>query len=185
MAYAVVRTDNLTGITDGARLATAKYYVSSTATGIDNGNIVKLDSYLEGAPERETWKAVAPAAGDYVGKCNGRLGLVATPEIVYSYKKYYNLDEFTNAAGAPLRVYVLEPGDEFSVTAEAFAADAAPGTTSVTKKYITLTASSTKMTAVADAPNDGESSPSAVPYFAECIKVEKVGEKTFFVLRVQ
>lgn len=182
MAHAVVRTDNLTGITDGARLATAKYYPSDTATDIDNGSIVKLTTYRS-APERETWNAVAPAAGDYVGGCNGRLGLVATPEIVYDYKKYYNLDEFYNKADKPVRVYILESGDEFSVTAEAF--DVAPGTTAITNKYITLTASSVKMTAVDTAPDDGAGSPSPVPYFAECIKIEKVGGKTFFVLRVQ
>lgn len=184
MAHAVVRTDNLTGITDGAKLATAKYFVSTTATEIDNGNIVKLDSYILTDPERETWKAVAPSANDTVESCNGKLGLVATPEIIYD-KKYFGLDTFYNKANAPVRVYLLEPGDEFSVTREAFAADAYPTPTaeSSPKTYVKLTAS-TKMTAQATQPDDGETSPSAIAYFADCIKEEVVGGITYYVLRV-
>lgn len=202
MAYAVVRTDNLTGITDGSKLASAKYYADASsdvgASQIENGNIVKLVKYLNTEPERETWQAVAPDAGDVVDKCHGKLGLVATPEVVYGYKKYYELDEFVNLADEvsataitkranAARVYLLEPGDEFSVTKEAFVANADPGD-AVSKKYITLAGNTTKMTALADAPvvgGAGDDKNDPVPYFAECIKKEVVGKYTYFVLKVQ
>lgn len=121
MAYAVVRTDNLSGIIDGARLATVHFYDGNgKAAAIQNGNIITLN----GIDERGVFKAIAPTANQGLGK----LALVATPEIM-SDRQYKNLDDFINAAGAEVRVYILHSGDVFSVTAEAL--DGTVGNTTV------------------------------------------------------
>lgn len=110
MAYAVVRTDNLSGIIDGARLVSFHYYVSATKTAIQNGNVVSIGAL----DEKGIYKATAPSAKQALGK----LALVAGVEIMYD-RQYKNLDEFINPAGAEVRGYILKSGDVFSVTAEA------------------------------------------------------------------
>lgn len=120
MAYAVVRTDNLSGIIDGARLATVHFYNGANKAAIENGNIISLN----GLDEPGVYKAIAPTANQGLGK----LALVATPEIM-SDRQYKNLDDFINAAGAEVRVYILHSGDVFSVTAEAL--DGTVGNTTV------------------------------------------------------
>ena len=120
MAYAVVRTDNLSGIIDGARLATVHFYNGANKAAIENGNIISLN----GLDEPGVYKAIAPTANQGLGK----LALVATPEIM-SARQYKNLDDFINIAGAEVRVYILHSGDVFSVTAEAL--DGTVGSTTV------------------------------------------------------
>ena len=166
MAYAVVRTDNLSGIVDGSKLATARYYVSTTLTAIDNGAVLALDSIDTSAPERFTWKAVGASADQ---AADGTLILVATPEVVKD-KKYYALDEFTNPAGGYLRGYILEQGDVFSVTAEAFTTGSGD-VPAVGDKVKLSTATAGKLTK----DSSGK--------FATCLKIETVGNKTFYVLR--
>lgn len=163
MAYAVVRTDNLSGIIDGSKLATAKYYVSTTPTAIENGTVLLLDSIDTSAPERFTWKAIAAGADQ---AADGKLILVATPEVVKD-KKYFNLDEFINPAGGYLRGYVIEQGDVFSVTAEGFTSGNEP----------------TLNETVALAAGGKLAGSSTTGKFAECLKIETVGTKTFYVLR--
>lgn len=168
MAYAVVRTDNLSGIVDGAKLATALYYNSTPAkAAIENGTVLKLDSIDTTAPERFTWKAVEIASGDRsTAKADGTLILVATPEVIKD-KKYFDLDEYTNVAGTYLRGYILEQGDVFSVTAEGFTtAPTNPG------DYITVGAAGKLV-----------STGSTAATFAKCLKIETAGAKTFYVLR--
>lgn len=123
MAYAVVRTDNLSGIIDGARLATVHFYDGNgAAAAIENGNIITLN----GIDEPGVYKAIAPTAKQGLGK----LALVATPEIM-SDRQYKNLDDFINIAGAEVRVYILHSGDVFSVTADALSAAPAASTVGV------------------------------------------------------
>lgn len=110
--YGVVRTDRLLGITNHAGIVSAKYYVDTTATAIENGNVVKLAGLIDG--EREIYKAVAPAANTALEE----IVLVATPELMYDERKRA-LDEFINEAGRPVRGYRLHSGDIFSVTAAA------------------------------------------------------------------
>lgn len=164
MAYAVVRTDNLSGIIDGSKLATAKYYVSTTPTAIENGTVLALDSIDTSAPERFTWKATAAGADK---AADGTLILVATPEVIKD-KKYFALDEFTNPADGYLRGYVLEQGDVFSVTVEAFTSGNQPAVGNN----------------VALAANGKLAKDTSTPgKFAKCLKIETVGNKTFYVLR--
>ena len=170
MAYAVVRTDNLSGIVDGAKLATALYYNATPAKAdIENGTVLALDSIDTTAPERFTWKAVAPAADK---AADGTLILVATPEVLKD-KKYFDLDEYTNVAGTYLRGYILEQGDVFSVTKEAFTNGASATT------YIPAVGNNVKIDSLGKLAKD-TSTPGK---FAKCVKIETVGTKTFYVLR--
>lgn len=161
MAYAIVRTDSMTATTVGSKLVTARYHNGSAYTAIQNGSILKLDSLISG--EKEVWKAIAPTANDTLGK----LILVATPEVMYDERKV-NLDEFTNAASADIRGYVITSGDVFSVTSEAF--DAVPDLT--TNKYLEVASAVTFKRAS-----------SATNARFDLIAIETVGSKTFYVLR--
>lgn len=164
--HAIVRTDNLQGTVDGSKLVSLKYFVDATATEIDNGSLVALDSLMDG--EREVWKAVSPTTTTALGS----LVLVATPEVMYDERKK-NLDEFYNEAGVAARGYVLCSGDTFSVTSEAL--DGASAATAVGaiveaqngvkgKVVTTLTSGSTKIGTI--------------------IAIEQVGSKKYFVIRV-
>lgn len=108
--YGVVRTDNMKATKDGS-IKSGRYYAGTTANAIENGNIVKLDSLIEG--ERELWKVVAPGA---INASN--LYLVATPEIIYdeSLKSKGALKEFRNEAGENLTLLQLQVGDLFAIS---------------------------------------------------------------------
>jgi hypothetical protein len=119
MSYARVRTDKMSGTNVSKDLVSAKYMGSgSTATAIENGNIVVIGALLTN--ERELRKATTPAANSPLAS----LALVATPEVVKN-KDFYTLGDFKNAAGDAIRCYRLNSGDQFSITAEAYDAAAA------------------------------------------------------------
>lgn len=115
MSYAIVNLDNMSGTKQPADLVSAKYYVNTTATAVENGNVVKLDSRITG--EREVWKAVTPDANSALRDCV----LVASVELMFDERKK-NLDEFRNEAGEIIRGYRFKSGGTFSVTAEALTA---------------------------------------------------------------
>lgn len=171
MAKAVVRTDNLAGIVDGSKLVSVRYYVSTTETAIENGTVVKLDSLIEGTrgAGSHVWKAVAPTANDTIASTNYKLVLVASPEYLYE-SNYAGLDEYENEAGKDCLGYVLQPGDTFAVTVDAFASATAP---TATNKYILATASTAKLTA----------SSTATYAIAEYLETETEGGYTYYVLR--
>lgn len=156
MAYAVVRTDNLSGIVDGAKLVT----VQIGETPVQNGTIVVLDKY-NAAPVREAWAYKAAGA---TATADGKTVLIATPELLYD-KKYNALDEFTNEANTLARGYVLEAGDTFSVTKEAFSGATLPAVGNKINAGATLAVNASGV-------------------FAEVIAKETVGSKEFAVLRV-
>lgn len=171
MPYAVVRTDKMFGTDNRVGLASAKYLGSgSTATAIENGNVVKLvelltiDSTAQ-TYEREIYKAVTPAASDDLGV----IALVATPEVMYDETKK-DLDQFRNEAGDIVRVYRLHSGDIFSVTAEAIQGTAARGS------VIELQAG-TKLKAVSSATNGST-------VVGKCIEVAPAGKYMFYVIEV-
>jgi len=176
MAKAVVRTDNLAGIVDGSKLVSVRYYVSTTETAIENGTVVKLDSLIEGTrgAGSHVWKAVAPDANTKIrGNTNAyddyKLVLIASPEYLYN-SNYAGLDEYENEAGKDCLGYVLQPGDTFAVTVDAFASATAP---TATNKYILATASTAKLTA----------SNTATYAIAEYLETETEGGYTYYVLR--
>lgn len=110
MANGVVRTDSVKA-TKAGNIKSGRYYVSTTATAIDNGCIVKLDSLITG--QRDLWKVVAPGA-----VTTPNCYLVATPEIIYSeaLKSTGALNAFQNAAGANITLIPLEVGDTISIS---------------------------------------------------------------------
>lgn len=114
MSHGVVRTDKLMGTDVRSMLESVKYMgAGSTATAIDNGNVVLLDGSLM-TGEREVKKGVTPAADSALDK----IVLIATPEVMYD-ERLRNLDDFYNEAGAICRGYHLHSGDIFSLTADA------------------------------------------------------------------
>jgi hypothetical protein len=112
--YGVVRTDNVKATKDG-NIKSGRYYVTTTATAIDNGNIVKLDSLLSASTNREIWKVVAAGA-----VTTPNCYLVGTPEVIYSEETKASgaLDQFVNPAGANITLIGLEVGDTFAISDE-------------------------------------------------------------------
>lgn len=166
--YAVVRLDRVTGTTDGAKLLSARYYVSTAATDIQNGNVVHITNELL---DREVFKTTAPTANDTIDT----VGLVASVELIKDGSVLVDdLTGFINKAdGEPQRVYLLETGDIFSVTAPAI--NNLPATVANAKgNYVKLgTTTKWEYTTVAA---DG---------VGTIIDVEVVGTKTYFVIRIK
>ena len=117
MAYAKVRTDNLTGTVFGGDLVSVKYQPSSKDTAIENGNFVKVGALISG--EREVHTGSSPAANTALSD----IVLIASSEVDKTVSSN-TLGEFENKAGDILRGYKLVRG-YFSVTAEALDAAAA------------------------------------------------------------
>jgi hypothetical protein len=110
--YAIFRSDRMEGTVNPNALISGKYYVATTPTAIENGNVVQVGALISG--ERELFSLTAPAANTSISK----IAIVATPEVMADERKK-NLNEFRNEAGAVVRAYMLRSGDIFSVTAEA------------------------------------------------------------------
>lgn len=120
MAYAVIRTDLMSGTKQPADLVSLRFYdASGNKAEVENGVIVKLQGYEDG--EREVMKAVAASAGDDLNDC----AIVAAPEVMYDERKK-NLDEFINEAGKAVRGYIPRSRNVFSVTKEGFVGGTVP-----------------------------------------------------------
>lgn len=166
MAYGICRLDNMAATNNGALIKSGKYYVTTTATAIENGNIVALSGLVSG--EREIFKAVTPTTSNV----RDEVFLVATPEVMYDERKH-NLNEFINEAGKVIRLIALHVGDIFSVTADAL--DAAG--TKLVGDYATI-AAGTKL--------KGVTTLNATPekYVGKIIAIETVGTDTYYVIQV-
>lgn len=163
--HGVIRTDLMSGTKQPADLVSFRYMgAGSTATEIDNGNVVKLDGYMEG--ERELFKAVTPAADTPIDE----LAIVASVEIMYDERKK-DLCEYVNAAGANVRGYIPRKRNIFSVTKEAIDGTPEKG------NLVELQAGSTKMKAVASATG-------GTTTIGKVIDIEKHGRTTFYVIQV-
>lgn len=162
--YAIVRLDNLTGTTDGAKIVSAKFFDSNNdEAAIENGNVVAISDTLL---SREVYKVGAPAASD----TRDTIGLVASVELIKdATTNHYDLADFVNKAGDVIRVYALEKGDEFSVTAKAISG------TPAKSKYVKLTAGSTLWT-VAD---------TATNAIGVIVDVETVDKDVYYVIKVK
>lgn len=172
MAYPIVRTDLMMGTNDESLLRTFKYLPSDTATEVNNGCVVLLDSIIVdgqgNVPNREVWKAVACA----VDSALKDVVLVATPELMADESKK-NLAEFTNPAGALCRGYILHENDIFSVTSDGFTTSLS----SVAAGNIVELAAGNQMKIVSSLTNGSTQ-------VGKVIQVETVGSKTFYVVRV-
>lgn len=151
MAYTVVRTDNLTGITDGSKILSVKFYKDAAPAAVENGTVCKITG-VEATPDRQVFKVEAGA--DAAALASAKAVLIAAPELI---------DEYINGADEIVRAYVLEAGDEFSVTAEGISGTVVAGATLA-------------------AGTDGKLA--AGEGFLEVIKTETVGSKKYYVIRV-
>ena len=118
--YTVIRTDNLSGIKQGADLVSLRFYDGSDEPiEVENGTIAKLMGYEDG--EREVMKAVAASSGDDLNEC----AIVAGVEVDYDERKR-NLDEYINEPKKIVRGYIPRSRNMFSVTAEGFVGGTVP-----------------------------------------------------------
>lgn len=161
--YAVVRLDRMTGTYDGSKLLSAKYYESDKAADIQNGSVVHITDELL---DREVFKVNTPTASD----TKATIGLVASVELIKDDCCLVTaMDDFVNKAdGEPIRVYRLETGDIFSVTAEAINGTPAKG------GYVKL-GTTTKW----------EAASAATGAIGAIIDTEIVGGKKYFVIAVK
>lgn len=167
MAYGVVRTDKMMATDVRSMLESVKYMgAGSTATAIDNGNVVKLDGSLM-TGEREIKKGVTPAANDALDA----IVLIASPEVMYDERKR-NLDEFQNEAGKVCRGYHLHSGDIFSVTKDALDGVSAPAVGNVVELKAGI-----KLNVAASATGDST-------VVGKIIAVDVVGRYTYYVIQV-
>lgn len=167
MGYGVVRTDRLMGTDVRSMLESVKYMgAGSTATAIDNGNVVKLDGSLM-TGEREIKKGVTPAASDALDA----IVLIASPEVMYDERKR-NLDEFQNEAGKVCRGYHLHSGDIFSVTKDALDGVATPAVGNVVELKAGI-----KLNVAASATGGST-------VVGKIIAVDVVGRYTYYVIQV-
>lgn len=109
MAYCIVNTDSMTGTKDPAKLVSLR-----CVDPVENGNVLVIGSIMEG--EREIYEGTKPTGSETLKQ----IVLVATPEVMYDERKK-NLNEFRNEPdGQPIRGYMMESGDRFSISAEGF-----------------------------------------------------------------
>ena len=134
MAYACVRTDNMSGTTVGKDLVSLRYSDGNKEAAIENGSVVLIGAYLEG--HREVRQATAVAANSPLSS----VALIAHEEVDKT-KAHNAIKDYINEAGMNVRGYRLTSGDCFSLTKEGFVAD--PGT----NKVVEL-AAGTKLNAV-------------------------------------
>lgn len=111
MAYPIVNIDRMHGTDNMADLRSAKFGSFSgntfTALEINNGGVVALNGMID----HEMFYAIAPVTANKFED----LYLVASPEFLPDPRKS-SLDNFTNEAGDPIRLYKLQNGDTFSIT---------------------------------------------------------------------
>ena len=162
MAHAIVRLDNVSALYNGALDKSVKYYVGTTATAIDNGNVVALSGLDTG--EREIYKAIAPATA------TRNVLLTCGVELMYDESTYHGLEDYQNEAGKPFRAIELQAGDTFSATVEAF------DTTPAVGNYITIAASTTKLTVKASVTDE--------VVLGTIVAIETVGSDTYYVVSV-
>lgn len=172
MAYGVVRTDKLIGTDVRSMLESVKYMGSgSTATAIENGNVVKVDGTLIDG-EREVKKAVTPAATDTLDE----IVLVVNPEVDYDEHKH-GLETYINEAGKIVRGYHLHSGDIFSVTADALAFNTSESTDGKVGSVVELKAA-VKLNVKTGSATSGST------VIGKIIAIDVVGRYTYYVIQV-
>lgn len=106
----VVNTDNLSGTTVGSNLPIVMVCDSKgNPVDAENGTFVSVTGTLYDG-EVEALKATVIADGDSTAE---RVALVAADEVLYDERK--NIEDFYNVAGTPVRAYLLQTGDRFSI----------------------------------------------------------------------
>ena len=120
MAYAVIRTDLMSGTKQPADLVSIRFYGEDDQPAeVENGVIVKLEGYEDG--QREVIKAKAAKPGDKLSEC----AIVAGVEVMYDERKK-NLDEYINEKGKAVRAYIPRSRNLFALTKEGFQGGTVP-----------------------------------------------------------
>ena len=112
MAHGIFRGDNVTSITDPAKIRTIQTYGD-----IDNGAPIVLGALASTGKYAGEAEVFATSAA--TGAAAADVWVVTTPEIDYTN---YALADFFNANGAIGRAIKMEKADIFSVTSEVLSA---------------------------------------------------------------
>lgn len=117
MAYehCICDTSLMLGTVSASKLVNVKL-----SAAVDNGNIVAIGALADG--ESEAFVASKPTATTPISK----LALIKAPEVLAD-ERLKNLGDFYNKAGAIVRGYLFESGDEFRLTAEGLSGTPAVG----------------------------------------------------------
>lgn len=117
MAYehCICDTSLMLGTISASKLVNVKL-----SAAVDNGNIVAIGALADG--ESEAFAASKPTATTPISK----LALIKAPEVLAD-DRLKNLGDFYNKAGAIVRGYLFESGDEFRLTAEGLSGTPAVG----------------------------------------------------------
>lgn len=107
---------------------------------MDNGSVCRLGNYQKA----DLFKADIPAVGD-------KIVLVLSPVKIYEEYTTRMQEEsnFYNAANEPARAYEIQDTDRFTLSAECFDEDAAPGV----GKYVVVNGTDYKLTTSESKPN--------------------------------
>lgn len=165
--HAVVRTDLMDGTDVRGQLVSVKYMGAdgATPTEIDNGNVLKVESLIDG--EREVYAGVTPAADTAITD----IVLVASVEVMYDERKK-NLDEYVNEADKICRGYRLHHGNIFSVTKDALDGVETPAVGNVVELK-----AGTKLN-VASAATEGSTA------VGKIIDIEIAGRYTYYAIKI-
>lgn len=158
--YCVVRTDLLSGTKQPADLVSFRFYNGEDKQAeVENGVIVELGEYED--DNREIMKAKAATASSDLDKC----AIAAAPEVMYDERKK-NLYEYINEAGKAIRGYIPRTRNICSWTTEGFVGGTVP-------------AKGGKVGIGAGGKLDAAGSG-----FGECVRIEKSGRYTYYVIRI-
>ena len=112
MAHGIFRGDNVTSITDPAKIRTIQVYAD-----IDNGAPILLGALASSGKYAGEAEVFTTATAN--GAAAANVWVVTTPEIDY---QNYALADFFNANGAIGRAIAMEKYDIFSVTSDVLSA---------------------------------------------------------------
>lgn len=158
--YCVIRTDLLSGTNQSADLVSFRFYDGEDKQAeVENGVIVELGEYE--ADNREVMKAKAATSESPLDKC----AIAAGVEVMYDERKK-NLYEYINEAGKAVRGYIPRTRNIFALTAEGFAGGVVP----VKDGKVGI--------------GEGGKLDAAKTGFGECVRIEKSGRYTYYVIRI-
>ena len=140
------------------------YNVVSTVD-LDNGSVCVLD--VENYKEDDCFEAAVPAVTD-------RIVLLLNPVKIYeeTYTEMQNEENYFNAAGELIRAYEVVDTDRFSLSVEAFKADAEPAV----GKYVVVDGAGYKLDVV-------DSKPEGYGFVGKIIDQNANGTYQIFVIR--
>lgn len=165
MAYAMVRTDSLSGITDASLLTHGRYVNASGAYAeIENGSIVLVGALETGERESRQYKDITSSTGI------NAVALIANPELMKHNCEKKSLSDYVNAAGQCIRGYMFHKNDVFSVSAQAF-----DGTVPTKSQKVSVAANAHKMKA----------GTTGALTIGECIDIEIKKGVTWYVIKVE